>query len=102
MADDLAFDETVWADVCKGLVRNTIRNGHRDYQPDEKVVLFCTQYPELKEEVEIFSVNHCLAHEIDAGDINENGFMDHEDMYEGMKQFYPDFGPDSEVTVILW
>lgn len=102
MANDIAVDQALWENVEKNIKRITIRKGHRDYQPDENVVLYCTQYPELKEEVTLFTVDHCLANEVSLQDLIDDGFEDHDDFYRGMKEYYPDFGPETEVTVITW
>lgn len=96
IADDLV------GPTAAGLKKNTIRSGRR-YIVEGRL--------ELKTRsgilgpiiiVDVTSVSHKLAKDVTAEEIARNGFSDVEDMLSGMKRYYPDFGPLSEVTVIEW
>lgn len=48
--------------------------------------------------VDVIEVAHKRANEVTIREISGNGFLDLDDMLAGMKRFYPDFGPQSEVN----
>jgi hypothetical protein len=52
--------------------------------------------------VEVIEVLFKKASEITTAELRENGFTDYEHMLSGMKRFYPDFGPASDITLIRW
>lgn len=95
IADDLVGPTKV------GLKKNTIRAGFRDIQPGSLELRSVSgRHPVIV--VDVIEVAHKRAREVNDTEITANGFLDLDDMLSGMKRFYPDFGPQSEVTVITW
>jgi hypothetical protein len=95
IADDLV------APTKAGLKKNTIRAGIRDITVGPlELRSFSGTHPVI--EVDVVEVSHKLASEVSDQEIAANGFRDLDDMLLGMKRFYPDFGPSSQVTVITW
>lgn len=95
IADDLV------APTKAGLKKNTIRAGIRDIK-NGPLELHSSSGTHPVIEVDVVEVSHKLANEVSDREIVANGFRDLADMLAGMKRFYPDFGPSSQVTVITW
>ena len=51
---------------------------------------------------DIASVRHRLASEVTLQECRDDGFTDVDDMVQGMRRYYPTFGPDTPVPVIRW
>ncbi|MCZ7861139.1 hypothetical protein O9X98_06935 [Agrobacterium salinitolerans] len=84
-----------------GLKKNTIRAGFRDIEPGPLELRSASgNHPFIV--VDVIEVAHKWASEVNDREITANGFLDLDDMLGGMKRYYPDFGPQSEVTVITW
>ena len=87
--------------IPSGLKKNTMRNGKRD------IALGPLEFKPSSGRGEVAIVNvtavkHCGALDVSEEDCRANGYRDHADMMLGMRRYYPDFGPDNEVTVIIW
>jgi hypothetical protein len=98
---NLAIADDLVAPTKAGLKKNTIRAGVRDIRIGP-LELRSSSGTHRVIEVEVVEVSHKLAKEVSDREIVANGFRDLEDMLIGMKRFYPDFGPASQVTVITW
>ena len=100
MTTTIAFAENLLPLVEDGRKSITISKGKREYaevltvtdpggavQPYQIKVNCQYQYP-----ASLILERH----------IQMDGFLDLEDMVEGMQSFYPDFGPDTDCTVVLF
>jgi hypothetical protein len=95
LADDLH------ADTLEGRKKNTIRNGLRDIFSGP--LEFKSSTGTLSSfVVEVVEVLHKKAADVKAVELRDNGFLDHAHMLSGMKRFYPDFGPSSDITLVRW
>lgn len=95
LADDL------FPGIPSGLKKNTMRNGRRD------IALGPLEFKPASGQgasavVNVTNVKHCKAFEVSEEDCRANGYRDRADMMQGMKRYYPDFGAENEVTVIIW
>lgn len=89
-----------WDNIVNGNKEITIRTGYRDYVPGLLMIV----NPEINMCVKatLTDVKYYLAKDVPKKDCIADGFSDLEDMITGMRQYYPEFNPDSEVTVIKW
>ena len=55
-----------------------------------------------QKEINVYQVVHIYLKLVPDPVAQDDGFEDAEDMYEGMKRFYPDLTPDDEVTIIYF
>jgi hypothetical protein len=95
LADDLH------ADTTSGRKKNTIRNGIRDIVNGP--LEFKSSSGALPSfVVEVIEVLYKKGSELTAAELRENGFLDYAHMLSGMKRFYPDFGPASDITLVRW
>jgi len=78
----------------------TIREGHRAYNAG--AAMLCCQILPWAVMVDITNVRHCLAKEVAREEYEADGFASLGDMCEQMKRFYPNFGMNSDVTVVRW
>lgn len=97
----LVLVDDLHADARQGRKKNTIRNGIRD------IVRGSLEFKSSSGSlpafvVEVIEVLFKKASEITTAELQENGFTDYEHMLSGMKRFYPDFGPASDITLIRW
>jgi hypothetical protein len=89
-------------DDSGGWKKLTIRNGKRDqFEPDTWIEIkstdqswSCFAY--------LVAVDFYTYSTLPKQDYLDDGFKSWEDMFEGMKLYYPDIKPDDEVTVIRW
>ena len=76
----------------------TIRKGRRNIELGD--LLFESVEKERKEVVNVLNVHYCKLANVYIGDLTNDGFKDHHDMWEQMKRFYPDLTFDDEVTTV--
>lgn len=79
----------------------TIREGWRDYRVGRPVMICCQIEPWCVT-ADIVEVRHCTLREVTPEELEADGFLDHDDMLEGMRRFYPNLDWNSPVTVIRW
>jgi hypothetical protein len=94
-----ASDEQ-WENILSKVKEITIREGERDYVPGFCVLTNIDTNRSVG--ADITSVRHCKLKEVTHIECLEDNFRDHEDMYEGMKKYYPNMTPESDVTIIRW
>ena len=97
----LSPDQTMWEDAATGRKKITIREGHRDYIPGEKVMLCC----EIRSDAmaaDITSVRHCTVGEVTPEEYHADKYASPEHMLSDLGQYYPNLTMDSPVTVIRW
>jgi hypothetical protein len=87
--------------IHSGLKKNTMRNGKRD------IVLGPLEFRAASGNgatvsVNVSEVKFSKAADVSEEDCHANGYQDHADMLVSMLRFYPEFGPDSNVTVVAW
>jgi hypothetical protein len=78
--------------------KTTIRKGRSDIQLGE--LLFESTETKRQEVVNVLNVHYCRLSNVYIGDLQNDGFKDHHDMWGQMKSFYPDITFDDEVTTI--
>jgi hypothetical protein len=92
---------TLYEDVFDALAlgkKTTIRKGNVSIALGE--LLFQSTEVHREAVVHVKKVYSCLLNEVIPDDLSNDGFIDHQDMAEKMKRFYPDITLESEVTVI--
>lgn len=100
MEEKVVFANDLLASVEDHRKQITIRRGFRSYAIGQPIPVFAATGHEQFYKLIPFRVTHCLAKDITEDHLIEDGFSGHDDMYEQMAAFYPDFGPDSEATVL--
>jgi hypothetical protein len=83
--------------------RVTIRKGRRDIQLGK--LLFSPTIPDKKlkgVKVNVIEVRYKRIRDVTEDEAKGDGFWDSEDMYQGMKRFYPDLKRTDEVTFIIF
>jgi hypothetical protein len=88
-------------DILAGRKRITIRQGHRDYRPDE-LVMICCQIEPWCVQAKVAEVRHCRIRDLTLEECRADGFQDRSAVVEGLKVFYPNITAISDVTVIVW
>jgi hypothetical protein len=96
----LAISGDLVAPTLAGSKKNTIRAGRREITPGPLLLVPGDESPSFV--VEVVEVGHKRADEVTLVEIRENGFVNQRDMLSGMRRYYRDFGPKSEVTVVRW
>ena len=94
---ELLLAEDVFDALEKGKL-TTIRKGRRDVALGD--LLFTSIEKKRLEVVNVINVHYCKLANVYIGDLTNDGFKDHYDMWEQMKRFYPDITFDDEVTTI--
>lgn len=82
----------------------TIRKGYKEIKLGELKLLSPVEGDEhsMKRIVDVTHVLYSKANDIPIGLVNDDGFFNHDDMIEKMKEFYPDFNENTECTVLLF
>ena len=97
MINRLLLAEDVF-DALETGKRTTIRLGRRNIELGDLV--FESVETNRTETVNVLNVHFCKLANVYIGDLQNDGFKDHHDMWEQMKRFYPDITFDDEVTTI--
>ena len=93
--------------ILNGEKKITIREGWRDYQPGEKVVL-CRAGDVLEPEygwafmAKIISVDHLILKDAPIQHLQDDGMKDLQDAVSCLREFYPDINENSPITIIRW
>ena len=97
----LIAGEEMRDDVFAGRKKITIREGHRDYQVDKPLILCCDKlnWATMKT---VTGVRHTTLRDVTWPEMSADGFGNYAHMERSLRQFYPQIGPDSPVTVISW
>jgi hypothetical protein len=87
-------------EVLDGLKKITIREGHRNYTLGP-VMIGChlLSWATLRT---ITKIQWKLLKEVTDEEMFADGFISQDDMMAGLRQFYPNIGLDSPVTVVEW
>ncbi|AGO47648.1 hypothetical protein Phi17218_115 [Cellulophaga phage phi17:2_18] len=94
---ELKLAEDIFDALEKGKT-TTIRKGRRDIKLGN--LLFESLETNRKEVVSVLNIHYCKLSNVYDGDLKNDGFKDHQDMWDQMKRFYPDLTLDDEVTTI--
>lgn len=78
--------------------RTTIRKGRRNIALG-KLMFESTQEGRQKM-VDVVMVSYTRLENVNSEDLENDGFKNHQDMWEKMQRFYPDIGLEDEVTVV--
>lgn len=78
----------------------TIRNGFRQYPIGQDIPVFAATGERQQYDLTPFRVTWCLAKDVLADNYFDDGFTSQEDLFEQMRTYYTDFGPETEVTVL--
>lgn len=87
--------------IHRGIKKITIREGHRDYQAGQTVML-CCHLESWAVMAKVTEVRHCTLGEVAKEEYLADGFQSASDMLNGMRRFYPNLSYQSPVTVIRW
>ena len=95
----LLFAQKYHMDLMDGDKTITIRNGHKDYQAGDTVMLCChiTQFCELGK---IKSVDHTRIKWLTPNELEDDAFSSHDHAVTELKRYYIGINLNSEVTVI--
>lgn len=90
-----------WHNDCETKVKlSTVREGHRDYQMGPCVL--CCHIKSWCMDVQIVDVIHCKLKDVDEDIAIKEGFKNKEFLFKKLKEYYPDIGWESDVTIIHW
>ena len=92
---------TLYEDIFDALEKGkltTIRKGRRNITLGK--LIFESVTTNRKNIVEVVAVYYSKLEEVNSEDIENDGFKNHQDMWEKMLRFYPDIGLEDEVTVV--
>ncbi len=78
----------------------TIRKGHRDFELGD-VFIICDKVSWCIKR-KIVEVKKCGFNHLTDQDAQADGFVNTQALYETMIEFYPDFTPIDDVTLIYW
>ncbi|PWH84973.1 hypothetical protein [Brumimicrobium oceani] len=95
----LTLYEDIFDDLEKGK-RTTIRKGRRNIELGE-LLLESTDI-QRKKIVDVKMVYYSRLESVKKTDLENDGFTDHQDMWEKMQRFNPDIGLEDEVTVVIF
>jgi hypothetical protein len=93
----LKLAEDIYNQLSTGK-RVTIRKGRRDIALGD-CLLECIE-TNRKIVVNVVNIHYCQLANVYIGDLQNDGFKDHFEMWETMKRFYPEITFDDEVTTI--
>lgn len=79
----------------------SIREGIRDYQADSQLMLCCHLEPWVVM-ADIVNVRHCRLHQVTEKEYRAAGFDSITEVVEVLRNYYPNFGMNAEVTLISW
>lgn len=88
--------------VERGEKYNTIREGIRDYQTGDKLVLVCPDVAWSSALKTVSRVIHTNGKEMEKAHYKHQGWKSREAMVEDLKRFYPNLTMDSPLTVVWW
>ena len=94
---------TLYEDIFDALElgkRTTIRKGRRNIELGE--LLFESTETKRQKVVEVVNVYCVSLEKVELEDLKNDGFKDHQDMWEQMQRFYPGIGLEDLVTVVIF
>ena len=96
----MSTSDEQWNDILDKTKEITIREGLREYAPGFCILTNIDVNRSVG--VDITSVRHCKLKEVTNQEYLEDNFRSRDDLYEGMREYYPSMTPDSDVTIIRW
>jgi len=97
----IATDPMMRAKILNGAKKISIREGHRDYQAGDTLMI-CCHLEVWCVEVKVTEVRHCTVSELSREECREDGFADAQDALVRLRNYYPSLAKGSPVTVIHW
>lgn len=97
----LLFDKKHLADILSGCKYTTIREGKRDYQLGDKVIL-CCPWANWCIMAYVSTVYTCKLEDVYENDLYNCGYEDLGDAQKELQEYYLDLTLQDEVTVITW
>jgi hypothetical protein len=96
----MSVSDEKWNDILDKTKEITIREGFRDYVPGFCILANIDVNRVVG--VNITSIRYCKLNEVNLAEYLDDGFKSREDLYEGMKAYYPNITLESDVTIIRW
>lgn len=96
----VADDSQMRQDILSGKKKITIRKGRRDYHKGP--VMLCCHLEPFAVMADIVSVRQDPLNEVGLQEAQDDGFQDLDDLYAGLKKYYPNLSKDDIVTVVRW
>ncbi|WP_107040133.1 ASCH domain-containing protein [Brumimicrobium mesophilum] len=93
----LILHEDIFDALNQGKI-TTIRKGRRKIELGK--LMFESSDEDRQKIVEVVSFYYAKLEDVNTEDLENDGFKDHQDMWEKMQRFYPDIGLEDEVTVV--
>lgn len=97
----LAPDEEMWEAALTGAKRISIREGARDYQAGDTLML-CCHIRDSSFMAKVAEVRHCKLGEVTQDEYTADGFDTQASLLSGLQSFYPNMTLDSVVTIVRW
>ena len=97
MMQKLTLYEDIFDELTKGKI-TTIRKGRRKIELGK--LMFGSSDEGRQKIVEVVSFYYAKLEDVEIQDLENDGFKNHQDMWEKMQRFYPDIGLEDEVTVV--
>lgn len=96
----VANDAKMRADILSGKKQITIRKGRRDYKKGS--VMLCCHIEPWAVMADITMIRQDPLRDVGLEELQDDGFKDHDDLYQGLKTYYPDLSSDDIVTIVRW
>lgn len=97
----LAPNDFMWEAALSGAKRITIREGVRDYQVGDDLMV-CCHVRNSAFKAKITEVRHCRLWGVTPAEYQADGFDSLESLISGLQAFYRDLTRESMVTIIRW
>jgi hypothetical protein len=80
----------------------TIRKGYRSFLPGQKLTIKNVEDDRETVDVKVTRVEYTLAKYVSNQVLELDGFSSYKKFINGMKQYYPDFNTETQVTIVYW
>jgi len=97
----IAPDELIRESILDGSKKISIRQGCRDYQVGDVLMLCCHIEPWCVM-ADVTDVKYSKLRDVTQEEYLADGFKDYSHMLEGMRRFYPDLNQESLMTILRW
>ena len=98
----LLIAEHLINDTAIGLKLNTVREGQRDYQVGDKLILVCPEAEWASQMMEVTEVSHTTTAKMKVKDYRHQNWRTRKEVLADMRGYYPTLKMDSPITVIWW
>ena len=96
----IANDSLMREKIVTGDKKITIRRGKRDYKIGP--VMLCCHLEPFAILADITEVRQTTLREVKVNELQDDGFTNHVDLLQGLREYYPNMSLSDNVTVVRW